>query len=592
MATERKVLEEKKRSKTITFFQNGDRYFKGQVMVITPKRFGNLDVLLSELSRITNLPNGVRYLLAVEDGTNVQSLEELEDGKAYVCSSSNKLKKLSYGIKPNLPSCSSRSKLDLTLDSELRPKKERSQNRIETNAESKATFKSKIVTCIRNGHKPRATAKVLLNKRIARNLEQVLNHVSDTLGTSGSTSNIRKLYTTKGQRILLVQELFLEGNDIFIAVGNEKFKPSDIEEIVEDLRRSKYVNMKSRNPGMYRENKHRDAKGKNSKHSKKSVEFVKEEENVVHLPQLAKTRNTEAINKSSKARDTKRFPVKPSTPRQRGVNKQSKQSFSGNLKLPPIGNSSNLVEKQQDKTHEKKLSSTQTKKDNRKKVAVLKESNTKSTRAKDEVINISANHGENDRKKQKLGNNLRNIQHDIIPEDNEVVSLKLQNEYCTITDKRAEDVYDIGRKLGDGNFAVVRECFHKITKKPYALKIIDKKKIKGKEAMLQDEINIMRRCRHPNIVRLYEDYDTATENYLTMELVDGGDLFDAISSSVKFTEKIASSYLSDIAKALHYLHSQHIVHRDLKPENLLVSLMIISLASELFQREKLSAHGN
>ena len=50
----------------------------------------------------------------------------------------------------------------------------------------------------------------------------------------------------------------------------------------------------------------------------------------------------------------------------------------------------------------------------------------------------------------------------------------------------------------------------------------------------------------------------------------GGDLFDAITQSVKFNEKDAAGMVKDLAEALFYLHSKNVVHRDLKPENLLV----------------------
>lgn len=50
----------------------------------------------------------------------------------------------------------------------------------------------------------------------------------------------------------------------------------------------------------------------------------------------------------------------------------------------------------------------------------------------------------------------------------------------------------------------------------------------------------------------------------------GGDLFDAITSSAKYTEKDASIMIYNLAGALKYLHSMNIVHRDIKPENLLV----------------------
>lgn len=115
--------------------------------------------------------------------------------------------------------------------------------------------------------------------------------------------------------------------------------------------------------------------------------------------------------------------------------------------------------------------------------------------------------------------------------------------------------------------------------------------------MIQSEVSILRRVKHPNIVLLIEEIDAHSELYLIMELVkvfqepvipvipgcishitlhcfQGGDLFDAIISSNKYTERDASCMLFNLASAIKYLHSLNIVHRDIKPENLLVSLTL------------------
>ncbi|KAM8897786.1 serine/threonine-protein kinase DCLK1a isoform 2-T2 [Spinachia spinachia] len=132
------------------------------------------------------------------------------------------------------------------------------------------------------------------------------------------------------------------------------------------------------------------------------------------------------------------------------------------------------------------------------------------------------------------------------------------------------DRYKVGRTLGDGNFAVVRECVEHTTGREYALKIINKGKCRGKEHMIQNEVAILRRVKHPNIVLLIEEVDTYSELYLVMELVKGGDLFDAITSANRYTERDASGMLYNLANAIKYLHCLNIVHRDIKPENLLV----------------------
>ncbi|NXD80462.1 DCLK2 kinase, partial [Halcyon senegalensis] len=140
---------------------------------------------------------------------------------------------------------------------------------------------------------------------------------------------------------------------------------------------------------------------------------------------------------------------------------------------------------------------------------------------------------------------------------------------CSVSSTILEK-YKVGKVIGDGNFAVVKECVERSTGKEFALKIIDKAKCCGKEHLIENEVSILRRVKHPNIIMLIEEMDTPTELYLVMELVKGGDLFDAITSSTKYTERDGSAMVYNLASALKYLHGLNIVHRDIKPENLLV----------------------
>ncbi|XP_041635919.1 serine/threonine-protein kinase DCLK2-like [Cheilinus undulatus] len=130
--------------------------------------------------------------------------------------------------------------------------------------------------------------------------------------------------------------------------------------------------------------------------------------------------------------------------------------------------------------------------------------------------------------------------------------------------------YQVGKVIGDGNFAVVKECVERSTGQEYALKIIDKARCCGKEHLIENEVAVLRRVRHPSIIQLIEVDETPSQLFLVMELVKGGDLFDAITSSTKYSEHDASAMVFNLAGAIKYLHRMNIVHRDIKPENLLV----------------------
>ncbi|XP_030609213.1 serine/threonine-protein kinase DCLK2-like [Archocentrus centrarchus] len=140
----------------------------------------------------------------------------------------------------------------------------------------------------------------------------------------------------------------------------------------------------------------------------------------------------------------------------------------------------------------------------------------------------------------------------------------------SVSSSTINEKYKVGKVIGDGNFAVVKECVERSTGQEYALKIIDKARCCGKEHLIENEVAVLRRVRHPSIIQLIEVDETPTQLFLVMELVKGGDLFDAITSSTKYSERDSSAMVFNLAGAIKYLHRMNIVHRDIKPENLLV----------------------
>lgn len=85
------------------------------------------------------------------------------------------------------------------------------------------------------------------------------------------------------------------------------------------------------------------------------------------------------------------------------------------------------------------------------------------------------------------------------------------------------------------------------------------------------EIDILRKLRHPYIIRLYEIYESPKYIHLVTAYLDGGELFERIKSKQVYQESIAIQVMRNMLEALKYMHERKVVHRDLKPENLILA---------------------
>ncbi|CAL5023873.1 unnamed protein product [Urochloa decumbens] len=131
--------------------------------------------------------------------------------------------------------------------------------------------------------------------------------------------------------------------------------------------------------------------------------------------------------------------------------------------------------------------------------------------------------------------------------------------------------YEIGRQLGQGNFAKVYYARNLTSGQGVAIKIIDKDKITrvGLIVQIKREISIMRLVRHPNVLQLFEVMASKSKIYFVLEYAKGGEMFNKISKG-KFSEDVARRYFHQLISAVDYCHSRGVYHRDLKPENLLL----------------------
>ncbi|XP_068611176.1 calcium/calmodulin-dependent protein kinase type 1D [Brachionichthys hirsutus] len=138
--------------------------------------------------------------------------------------------------------------------------------------------------------------------------------------------------------------------------------------------------------------------------------------------------------------------------------------------------------------------------------------------------------------------------------------------------KQVDDIkksFHFKEVLGTGAFSEVVLAQERLTGRMFAVKCIPKKALKGKESSIENEIAVLRKIKHENIVALEDIYESPDHLYLIMQLVSGGELFDRIVEKGFYTEKDASTLIRQVLDAVDYLHHMGIVHRDLKPENLL-----------------------
>ena len=133
--------------------------------------------------------------------------------------------------------------------------------------------------------------------------------------------------------------------------------------------------------------------------------------------------------------------------------------------------------------------------------------------------------------------------------------------------------YIIGNEIGSGKFGVIKLCTNKTTGKKFALKILCKKNMDLNDLdLVRTEIEILKICQHPNIIKLYETFENSEYFYIIMEYCSGSDLFSYIEKSkFKLSEKKACEIIFKLCRALYYIHSYGIIHRDLKPENILMT---------------------
>ena len=132
--------------------------------------------------------------------------------------------------------------------------------------------------------------------------------------------------------------------------------------------------------------------------------------------------------------------------------------------------------------------------------------------------------------------------------------------------------YTLIKDIGEGNFGKVKLAKLISTKEKFAIKILDKEKLKTQtKSTLFNEIEIISRLNHKNIIHVEKILEDQKNFYIIMEYCEKGELFDYIVNKERLNPAEASLFFYQLINGVEYIHKEGFAHRDLKPENLLLT---------------------
>ncbi|ROT40030.1 serine/threonine-protein kinase plo1 [Sodiomyces alkalinus F11] len=129
-------------------------------------------------------------------------------------------------------------------------------------------------------------------------------------------------------------------------------------------------------------------------------------------------------------------------------------------------------------------------------------------------------------------------------------------------------VYQVGKMLGKGGFAICYQGYLLPTRHKYALKIVKSQMPSKMQQKFQTELQIHSKMRNKNIVQFLRAFSYENCTYLVLELCPNGSLMDMVKKRRGLTEPEVRFYSVQVAGAIKYMHDKGIIHRDLKMGNI------------------------
>ena len=164
------------------------------------------------------------------------------------------------------------------------------------------------------------------------------------------------------------------------------------------------------------------------------------------------------------------------------------------------------------------------------------------------------------------------------------MNIQVNQEQLVIQEKgNPSKKYKPTKMLGSGSFGSVYKAENSIFHNVVAMKVIKKDPNNElDEEEIRNEIDILTKLSHPNIVKIYEFYISNSHYYIITEFCKEGELFSYIKN--KYSENQLAVLFYQVFSGLWYLHDNKILHRDIKLENIMISKKEIDIntGEELF----------
>lgn len=134
--------------------------------------------------------------------------------------------------------------------------------------------------------------------------------------------------------------------------------------------------------------------------------------------------------------------------------------------------------------------------------------------------------------------------------------------------------YSLGKILGQGAYAAVRQGIHRVTSEKVAVKTYEKYRLTDstKRRNVKREALIMQSLNHPYTIKLLDSIENSKQIHLVMEYAGTTSLHSYLKrrSSRRLDEAEAKRLFQQLVMALEYCHRSEITHRDIKLENILL----------------------